>query len=196
MTTATPSYGQVDTIIASAGTGKTYTLVEDICAAIDGGLAPERLLATTFTKKAAAELAGRIRTALIKAGRPQSAAGLLSARIELGRSPTSDVITEDRQGPTFARAVGAVMTGCIGELAPLAERMTIPDRDYTAKSGKVYGWQDTARRVVDAARSNGIDSAQLIHSAERSIASLTVLLRYATRSRRWPSSSRPRGEPC
>lgn len=196
MTTATPSYGRVDTIIASAGTGKTYTLVEDICAAIEGGLAPERLLATTFTKKAAAELAGRIRTALIKAGRPQSAAGLLSARIgtvngvcgslisefafELGRSPTADVITEDRQGPTFARAVGAVMTGCIGALAPLAERMSIPDRDYAAKSGKVYGWQDTARRIVDAARSNGIESAQLIHSAERSVVSLTALLPPAT----------------
>ena len=59
------TYGRVDSIIASAGTGKTFTLVKDITAAIEAGLSPDRLLATTFTKKAAAELSGRIRTALI-----------------------------------------------------------------------------------------------------------------------------------
>ncbi|WP_336966654.1 UvrD-helicase domain-containing protein [Sphingobium aquiterrae] len=192
MTGSAAAYGRVDTIIASAGTGKTYTLVEDICAAIQEGLNPGRLLATTFTKKAAAELAGRLRTALIKAGKPESAAGLLSARIgtvngvcgslisefafELGRSPTSDVITEDRQGSTFARAVGPVMTGCIGAIAPLAERLSIEARDYKSKQGTRRGWQDTARRIVDAARSNGIASEALVHSAARSIASLTALL--------------------
>ena len=192
MTGSTATYGRVDTIIASAGTGKTYTLVEDICAAIQAGLPPGRLLATTFTKKAAAELAGRLRTALIKAGQPKSAAGLLSARIgtvngvcgslisefafELGRSPTADVITEDRQGSTFARAVGPVMTDCIGAIAPLAERLSIDARDYKSKRGTTRGWQDTARRIVDAARSNGIASEALPHSATRSIASLTALL--------------------
>jgi ATP-dependent exoDNAse (exonuclease V) beta subunit len=192
MTGSTSSYGRVDTIIASAGTGKTYTLVEDICAAIRDGLSPGRLLATTFTKKAAAELAGRLRTALIRDGRPQSAAELLSARIgtvngvcgslisefafELGRSSTADVITEDRQGSTFARAVGPVMTDCIGAIAPLAERLSIEARDYKSKQGTRRGWQDTARRIVDAARSNGIASDALPHSAARSIASLTALL--------------------
>jgi len=192
MTGSTPAYGRVDTIIASAGTGKTYTLVEDICSAIQNGLSPARLLATTFTKKAAAELAGRLRTALIKAGKPQSAAGLLSARIgtvngvcgslisefafELGRSPTADVITEDRQGATFARAVGPIITDFIGAIAPLAERLSIEARDYKSKQGTRRGWQDTARRIVDAARSNGIASEALAHSAAHSIASLTALL--------------------
>lgn len=198
MTVSATSYGRVDTIIASAGTGKTYTLVEDICAAIRAGLPPSRLLATTFTKKAAAELAGRLRTALIRDGRPESAAELLSARIgtvngvcgslisefafELGRSPTADVITEDRQGSTFARAVGPVMTDCIGAIAPLAERLSIDARDYKSKRGTSRGWQDTARRIVDAARSNGIASVALPHSAARSIASLTALLPAASAS--------------
>jgi len=61
--------------------GKTYSLVSEIRAAIEQGLAPDRLLATTFTKKAAAELAGRIRTALIDANRPELAAASLAARI-------------------------------------------------------------------------------------------------------------------
>ena len=60
---------RVDAIIASAGTGKTYTLVERTREALEGGLAPDRLLATTFTRKAAAELAGRIRADLIERGR-------------------------------------------------------------------------------------------------------------------------------
>lgn len=192
MTNSTTSYGCVDTIIASAGTGKTYTLVEDICAAIRDGLLPGRLLATTFTKKAAAELAGRLRAALIRDGMPEGAAELLSARIgtvngvcgslisefafELGRSPTAEVITEDRQSATFAKAVGPVMTAWIETIAPLAERLSIDARDYRSIRGNKQGWQDTARRIVDAARSNGISSTALPHSASRSIASLTALL--------------------
>lgn len=192
MSSAMPAYGQVDTIIASAGTGKTFTLVEDICAAIKAGLAPDRLLATTFTKKASAELAGRIRTALIAAGEPEKAAALLSARIgtvnsvcgslisefafELGRSPTADVIAEDRQGPTFQRAVGDVVTAWVGTIAPIAERMSIDTRDYVSVRGTTHGWQDSVRRITDAARSNDIDAESLPISAARSIASLTALL--------------------
>ncbi|WP_019831144.1 UvrD-helicase domain-containing protein [Sphingomonas sp. PR090111-T3T-6A] len=186
------TYGRVDSIIASAGTGKTYTLVEDITAAIAAGLAPDRLLATTFTKKAAAELSGRIRTALIRNGRADQAAALLSARIgtvnsvcgslisefafELGRSPTADVIEESRQSVMFARATGDLMTAWIGQMDLLAERLSIPDRDRASPRGQIRGWQDTARRIVDAARSNGIDRDGLVRSAERSTTSLLALL--------------------
>src|SRR3989338_661184 len=44
---------------ASAGTGKTYTICEEIASRIEKGLDPRRLLACTFTKKAAAELKSR-----------------------------------------------------------------------------------------------------------------------------------------
>src|SRR3546814_1198153 len=73
---------RVDTVVASAGTGKTFRLVEEISREVEGDLAPHRLLATTFTKKAAAELAGRIRTRLISAGRPDLGAAMLQARSE------------------------------------------------------------------------------------------------------------------
>ncbi len=190
------TYGRVDSIIASAGTGKTFTLVKDITAAIEAGLSPDRLLATTFTKKAAAELSGRIRTALIRAGRGDQAAALLSARIgtvnsvcgslisefafELGRSPTADVIEETRQSVMFARATGDVISNWIDEMAPLAERLSIADRDRSSPRGQVKGWQDTARRIVDAARSNGIDREGLVRSAARSTTSLLALLPAAT----------------
>jgi ATP-dependent helicase/nuclease subunit A len=188
-------YGSVDTIIASAGTGKTHSLVEDVCAVIEEGLKPERLLATTFTKKAAGELAGRIRGDLIKRGRPELAAGMLSARIgtvnsvcgsligefafELGRSPVTEVIAEDRQQVLFARATGAVMESFAPDLSPLAERLGMRDRDYRSQRGLIKGWQDDVRRIVDLARLNGISADELPRSAERSIASLTALLPVA-----------------
>ena len=43
-------------IKASAGSGKTYRLMEDLSKCIEEGTHPEGLLATTFTVKAAAEL--------------------------------------------------------------------------------------------------------------------------------------------
>jgi ATP-dependent helicase/nuclease subunit A len=134
-------YGKVDTIIASAGTGKTYSLVEAIRDVIGAGLDPSRLLATTFTKRAAGELAGRIRAELIKTGQPDRAAAMLAARVgtvnsvcgsligefafELGRSPVTEVISEDRLKSIFIRATGQVMAIHAPELSRLAERFGI-----------------------------------------------------------------------
>ena len=51
-------------ISAGAGTGKTTTLAYRIAHLIDGGVDPERILGITFTNKAAAELADRVRNVL------------------------------------------------------------------------------------------------------------------------------------
>lgn len=186
------THNRVDTIIASAGTGKTYTLVERIKATVDGGLAPERLMATTFTKKAAAELAGRIRSKLIEEGRPELAAAMLSARIgtvngvcgslisefafELGRSPVAEVIAEERQKPVFERAIGAAMSRFAGSIQPIAERFEMQAQGYQSARGRVEGWQDHIRRIVDLARSNGIAPERLVGSSDHSLAGLLRLL--------------------
>jgi ATP-dependent helicase/nuclease subunit A len=183
---------RVDTIIASAGTGKTYTLVERIWSAIDGGLAPERLLAMTFTKKAATELAGRIRSRLINQGRPDLAAGMLAARagtvnsvcgsliaefaFELGRSPVAEIIPEERQKVVFERAIGTAMSRFAGSIRPIAERFEMQAQGYQSARGRVEGWQDHVRRIVDLARSNGISPERLAESAAHSIAGLVRLL--------------------
>ena len=60
---------EIDLVSASAGTGKTYALVQRATAALDAGLEPERLLATTFTVAAAAELVQRLRGHLLEQGR-------------------------------------------------------------------------------------------------------------------------------
>ena len=47
-------------VAASAGTGKTTVLTDRVLALLLEGTAPERILALTFTKAAAAEMAARI----------------------------------------------------------------------------------------------------------------------------------------
>ena len=54
---------------------------------------------------------------------------------ELGRSPTADVIEETRQSVMFARATGDVISTWIDEMAPLAERLSIADRDRSSSRG-------------------------------------------------------------
>lgn len=187
-----PPFGRVDAIVASAGTGKTYNLVEEIARAIASGVAPERVMATTFTKKAAGELAGRIRTKLIRDGRPDLAAAMLTARIgtvnsvcgtlieefafALGRSPLAEVIAEERQAVLFARATGEVMEAHAARIGALAERLSISETDYSGPAGTRRGWRDDVRRIADAAHLNGLGPEDMARCAEHAIAGLDRLL--------------------
>ncbi|WP_428150902.1 UvrD-helicase domain-containing protein [Brevundimonas sp.] len=183
---------QIDTTIASAGTGKTYRLVRSIVEAVEGGMEPHRVLATTFTKKAAAELAGRIRASLIERGRPELGAAMLSARIgtinsvcgslisefafELGRSPVVEVIAEERQRPIFDRAAGPIIEAAGSAISQTAERFGMVARGYPTSRGTVRGWQDDLKRAVDLARSNGIRPDRMARCARRSADSLIAIL--------------------
>jgi len=181
---------RVDTMLASAGTGKTYSLVTAIEQAVDDDLDPGRLLATTFTNRAADELAARTRERLVSRGRSDAANAMLNARIgtvnsvcgelvrefalELGRSPIAEVIPEERVDTLFARAVAPVMLD-YEHLGALAERFGMADaRGRRAFGGN--GWRDDVRRIVALARLNGLDGAGLVASAQRSLEGLLALL--------------------
>jgi ATP-dependent exoDNAse (exonuclease V) beta subunit len=61
-------------LAAAAGSGKTSVLVERYArAVIEDGIAPGRILAITFTERAAGELRARVRGRLLAAGRRQTA---------------------------------------------------------------------------------------------------------------------------
>ncbi len=69
-------------VAAGAGSGKTRLLVAYfVRALVDEGTAPERLIAVTFTRKAAAELTARIRERLEELRRPDLALALDEATV-------------------------------------------------------------------------------------------------------------------
>ena len=162
----------VDIVIASAGTGKTYRLVEEIRTAIASGADPGSILATTFTNKAAAELVERARTRLIGQGLADRAAGLLSARIgtvnsvfgglvgdfalNAGRSPVTDVIPDERRQRVFAVAAEAAIGRRAAEMIPIAQRLDIDD------------WAKGVRELADLVRGNDIEPSRLEAHADRS----------------------------
>ncbi|MBT1174528.1 UvrD-helicase domain-containing protein [Bifidobacterium sp. LC6] len=51
-------------VVAGAGSGKTFTMTQRIIALIQRGVAPERILGLTFTRKAAGELLDRVSAAV------------------------------------------------------------------------------------------------------------------------------------
>src|SRR5512135_2311410 len=69
-------------IPAGAGSGKTYTIQTKLADwVIAGDVAPEKIVAVTFTEAAAAELKGRIRGHLVSLGRLEDALRLDQAYI-------------------------------------------------------------------------------------------------------------------
>lgn len=108
-------------IPAGAGSGKTHRIQEELVKLIKDGLDPERVVAVTFTEAAAAELRGRIRSALVKAGDLDKALRLDQAYISTihgfglrlitefafdgGISPTPRKLSDDEQSMLISRAL-------------------------------------------------------------------------------------------
>lgn len=169
----------VSLITASAGTGKTTRLTACYADAVAGGVTPAAVLATTFTRKAAGELIERVRARLIRED-PAAAHGVLASYIgtidsvcgrlvaenalRLGLSPELKVIDETEQSAFFKGAVAAVMRQHAPLLGPCARRLCIED------------WGEQVRKIIEAARPNGIDAAGLRTCGERSWQGLAHLI--------------------
>ena len=163
---------------AGAGSGKTYSIVQDIATRLEsGGLSPERLIAVTFTNRAADELLERIGTGLLARGRPDLAALLDQARVgtvnsvcgqllqelcfELGLSPVQRVITDLDRQLLFNEALDESLTPEVtATLNALATRLAQED------------WQSEVLSLVDQARANTFTPEDLGRFAEDSVAGL------------------------
>ena len=184
------SDSRINTVVASAGAGKTTRIVGTIADEITKR-APEEIVATTFTIKAADELIERSRAHLFKTGQAEMASRLLGARfgtvnsicgqivsehaIALGRSPRSDVIPEDGVGHVFAIAADTA----IERYAPTLNLIGDAFGDSEPKrpqDGDRNDWRTTVRRIIDLGRSNGLDEAGLLKSARLSKSSFLSLL--------------------
>lgn len=167
--------GRIEIVSASAGSGKTTRLAGELTdAVVRRGISPDRIIATTFTRRAAAELVERGRRALLRAGRPEEAELFRAARIgtvnavagmivsdfafEAGVSPELMVLDEARAEEAFRRSLGDVVTR--DDLAEL-----------TRLGGRLHGleWQSIVQEIASAARTNHIGEGALGAQREASV---------------------------
>lgn len=123
---------------ASAGTGKTYEVTEQICKMLlSGETLPDRIIATTFTVKAANEIKSRIRKKLLDKGKTkeanlvnQSLIGTINSIcfdlikkfcFEAGISPTVETLDENDSKIIMREILGSII-----------------DEDYLELANKLY----------------------------------------------------------
>ena len=165
-------------ISAGAGSGKTYRLTSEMVELLKGEVRASGIIATTFTKKAAAELQERVRVRLLESGLTDQADELTNALIgtvhglgvkllrrfafEAGVSPEVDIIADEDQQILFNKSLATVLT---------QERMETMDhfsnRLGLNKKGD-YDWRTKVKELTDVARSNDFSLAVLEKSKQRS----------------------------
>ena len=154
-------------ISAGAGSGKTFRLTQILHEKLAaGGLRPAGVIATTFTKKAAAELRERVRSHLLKQGAHRLANAMGQARIgtvnsvcggllerfafEAGLATEQQVLEEGQAVMLVKQAIDAVLNGPqASALWSLANRLGIED------------WRDELRSLINQARANDIEPGAL-----------------------------------
>ena len=90
-------------VAANAGAGKTHVLKMRVLRLLLAGVAPERILCLTYTKAAAAEMAGRVFADLSRWATAEEEILRKELAKLLGRSPSPDDLIAARQ--LFARAI-------------------------------------------------------------------------------------------
>ena len=169
-------------ITASAGSGKTYRLATLLCESIASGeVRPEAVIATTFTKKAAAELQERVRRKLIREGFIPEANRLGAARMgtvnavcsrlvmdfafEKGLFAETVVLDEKAAGRELRRAMSSVVSGSVsGRMAELGSRLEAFKK-----------WTGVVESLIQFARYNGLKEAALRVSKDKSVKSIEGL---------------------
>ena len=154
---------------ASAGSGKTYRLVEIVSKAIETNMArPQGIVATTFTVAAANELRERLAAKFFKAGRHQDAVLLRSGMIgtvhgicldllsrfalQAGLSPEVTILDDTQSRILLSRSFDAILTEDDEKLIyQLSSRLSQTD----AQTGTHF-YRSVIPDIVANARTNNI----------------------------------------
>jgi ATP-dependent helicase/nuclease subunit A len=172
--------GPITVVSAGAGTGKTWRLSTEYVNAAKAGASPSRIIATTFTIKAAAELVERVRARLIQEGYPDAAqsalAGLVGTvnsvcgrlvsdfAIEGGLSPVAKVIPPEMADSLFGAATEEAIQKFSSKIDPLADRL------------RQENWRNIVLDVVKLARGSALEPAQFADFALKSWQGIEPLL--------------------
>jgi ATP-dependent exoDNAse (exonuclease V) beta subunit len=152
-----------------------------------GAARPSGIIATTFTKRAAAELKERVRVSLLRKGMTEEANELKNALIgtvhglgvkllrrfafEAGVSPQVDIIADEDHQRLFNLSMANVITvATIDEIEGLCENLGL------SIDGEKYNWRKEVLRLVEVIRGNNFDAATIAKSKQLSWESLAKLL--------------------
>ncbi|MBL7829368.1 MAG: UvrD-helicase domain-containing protein [Saprospiraceae bacterium] len=179
----------IEIISAGAGSGKTYTLTNRMVALLQGGVNPAGIFATTFTKKAAAELQERVRLKLLESGMTEAANELGEALIgtvhsigikllqrfafEAGVSPLVEIIADGDEQRLFNESLSQVLSeDRIDQLNLLADRLGLTKKSF----GEPFDWRRDIRTMTEVARANQFSKSILQASKKSSWESFEKLL--------------------
>ena len=160
-------FSHVTFVSAGAGSGKTWRLTEEVeRLLVEDAVDPARIIGTTFTVKAAAELRDRVRDRLIASGRfalaEQSGGALIGTvhsvcerllrrfAFEQGLSPRLDVASVEDSKRLFDQALDDVL-----------DRTRIRDMNARGARLELDPWQGAVKKIADLARDNDLEAAAL-----------------------------------
>ena len=180
--------GKITFISAGAGSGKTHRLTEILHRELTCKQArPSGVLATTFTKKAAAELRERVRGHLLKQGEFGLANAIGQARIgtvnsvcgqllerfafEAGMATEQQVLEEVQGSVLLGKAIDVVLNGpAMAAFLSLVRRLGLDDE-----------WKSELQSLVNQIRANDIATDRIAEVAATNAADL--LSHFPKRSR-------------
>jgi ATP-dependent exoDNAse (exonuclease V) beta subunit len=155
-----------ETVLASAGTGKTYTLSSRLIGLLAAGAEPDAILASTFTRKAAGEILARVLTRLAHGALSPEAAGILSRDITLPDGPTVQLDTQDFSD-LLRKLVRNIHRANVGTLDALLIRMA---GSFSSNLGLPPEWsigdEPTSRRIEAEALQRVLTRAGVAETAE------------------------------
>lgn len=180
---------KIDIVGASAGTGKTTRLASEFINAVVGSdnkkpVDASKIIVCTFTKKAADEIAARIRRSLLLQGRVDDAQTVLSGYVgtinsicgrllkdfalECGLSPRQEVISEQMHSGLFSIATASVVDSFSRDIDDIARRLSFNEASKKTRFQRRTHWMEHVRTITNLARANGLTSDDLKASASRS----------------------------
>ena len=175
-------------ISAGAGSGKTYRLTQEMAQLLtSGAVRPNGIIATTFTKRAAAELKERVRVKLLRDGLTREANALTNALIgtvhglgvkllrrfayEAGVSPQVDIIADGDDQRLFNLSMAAVI-----DLDRIRQIEELCDRLVLSTNGEKYNWRKDVLGLVEIIRGNNFSVEDIARSKLHSWRSLQAFL--------------------
>ncbi len=182
------SLAKVKIISAGAGSGKTYRLTQELSSLLEQRtVRASGIIATTFTKKAAAELKERVRVKLLERGLSQEANELTNALIgtvhglgvkllqrfafEAGVSPAAEIIPDEDQQRLFNLSMAAIISlETIERIELLGKKLGL------GYQGEAYNWRKEVREIVEVIRTNDFSAQDIADSRQKSWESFAAFL--------------------